>query len=247
MMMKKCLALALVLALMLACAPALGDDGLGTTEKNGVGYYVGAVLTNLTHNCPNTGKMLPETFSPFQTTYILTVASWVSNVYLTPYCADANAMITVNGQYVRSGAQSKVITMTDNPQMVSVVVNGSDGSSTTYTVFVQRRPSERRTRSSAGYIRSIKRNSNGTWHIKADLVTLKYTKLTNLSSFTNESSYQYPYNTSANCIFYYGDIYSPNRAVDGYDFEANYDPYGMYRIIYIEDEIVAVMPYSADY
>ena len=33
---------------------------------------------SLTHNCPNTGIMLPASFNPYQTTYLLTVASWVS-------------------------------------------------------------------------------------------------------------------------------------------------------------------------
>ncbi|MBR3905817.1 MAG: cadherin-like beta sandwich domain-containing protein, partial [Clostridia bacterium] len=66
-------------------------------------YSGNAMLSSLKHNCPNTGIMLPETFSPYQTTYLLTVADWVSRVTFTPTAFDPNAQITVNGQTVRSG------------------------------------------------------------------------------------------------------------------------------------------------
>ena len=62
------LPLTLALMLLLSCVPARADDGYASGT---------ALLRSLTHNCPNTGIMLPETFSPYQTTYLLTVASWV--------------------------------------------------------------------------------------------------------------------------------------------------------------------------
>ena len=192
--MKKLLALSLALALLVSCAPfALADGQTGSVR-----------LSGLTHNCPNTGKMLPTGFDPYTTTYLLTVASWVSRVKFTPQCADATATITVNGQYVQSGHESQIIQMTDDPQAVTIICRAQDGTQTIYTVYLQRRPSERRTRSSAGYINSVYTDSKGVWHIAADLVTLKYTNGTNLSSFYNDSSYLYKYACPDNCIFYYG-------------------------------------------
>ena len=79
--MKRVLSLLLAAALLCACVPVLADDGgSGST-----------LLRSLTHNCPNTGIMLPEHFSPYQTTYLLTVASWVSRPTFTPTAAPASA------------------------------------------------------------------------------------------------------------------------------------------------------------
>ena len=129
--MKRFLSLFLAAALLCACVPALADDGgSGST-----------LLRSLTHNCPNTGIMLPEYFSPYQTTYLLTVADWVSRPTFTPTAMDPSATIYVNGQLVRSGQTSQVIPMTDKPQAVTIQVNNG-GASTTYTVYLQRRPSE---------------------------------------------------------------------------------------------------------
>ena len=127
------LCLSLALLILLSSIPAQADDGYasGTT-----------LLRSLTHNCPNTGIMLPETFNPYQTTYLLTVASWVSRPTFTPVAMDPGASIYVNGQYVCSGETSQVIPMTDTPQAVTIQVSNGTGS-TTYTIYLQRRPSER--------------------------------------------------------------------------------------------------------
>ena len=86
-------------------------------------------------------------------------------------------------------------------------------------------------------------------YIRADLVTVTYTNGTNLSTFTNESNYIYKYACSDDCIFYYGTMNNIIRASSFAEFLANYKVYGstLYRIVYIEDEIVAVMPYASDY
>ena len=235
--MKKLTALLLSLVLLLTCAPAMADGG-------------DSYLTSLTHNCPNTGVMLPETFNPYQTSYILTVADWVSRVTFTP---TANGTIYVNGVQVASGTQSQVIQMNDEPQQVTIqVVNGS---TTTYTIFLQRRPSERRTRVSAGYIDEIYQK-NGTFYIAADLVTVNYLSSKyedgNRSSFYNDSAYLYKYAVDPNCAFYYMNGNVATRARDIYEFQNNirmagWDKPDMFRIVYMEDEIVAVLPYSADY
>ena len=204
-------------------------------------------LSSLSHNCPNTGIMAPSSFSPSQTSYLLTVADWVSTVYFVPYSPNA-VTIYFNGTYVANGAQTPSITLTDDPTTATITLVGSGGQTTTYTVFIQRRPSERRTRVSAGYIESVY-SSGGTNYIRADLVTVTYTDGTNLSTFDNQTYYIYDYACTDECIFYYGTMQNPIRAISFSDFISHYTLYGstLYRIIYIEDEIVAVMPYNSDY
>ncbi len=246
-MTRRIFSLFLALMMAFACVPALADDG-----NAGQSYTAGStLLSSLSHNCPNTGIMLPAAFSPYQTTYLLTVADWVSRPTFTPVAMDPAAVIYVNGQQVRSGTASQVIEMTDQPQAVTIQVqNGS--ASTTYTVYLQRRPSEKRTRVSAGYINDIYLKGT-TWRIDADLVTLKYQgddyESGNRSTFKNGSVDHYDYEVNPNCIFYYGTKQTPIRANNISEFMANYQVYGsnFYTIIYIESEIVAVLPYGADY
>ena len=247
--MKRIVSLLLTAILFLSCFPALADDGYA-----GMDSYTSdssTLLRSLTHNCPNTGIMLPDTFTPYQTTYLLTVADWVTRPTFTPTAYDPNAIITVNGQRVRSGQQSQVINITDQPQIVTIQVsNGS--ASTTYSIFLQRRPSEKRTRVSAGYINKIYLKGT-TWRIDADLVTIKYNSedyaTGNYSTFSNASVDSYDYEVSPNCIFYYGTKANCYRAYNIQEFMNNYLRYGsaLYTIVYMESEIVAVFPYGADY
>lgn len=245
--MKRMIALFLTLVMLCACVPAWADDG----NAGGGSTQGSTLLRSLTHNCPNTGIMLPEYFSPYQTTYLLTVASWVSRPTFTPTAMDPNAQITVNGQVVKSGQTSQVIPMTDKPQAVTIVVSNG-GASTTYTIYLQRRPSEKRTRVSAGYISNIYLKGT-TWRIDADLVTIKYNSdgydTGNLSTFTNGGVDSYDYEVAPNCIFYYGTKANCYRAYNIQEFMNNYLRYGssLYTIIYIESQIIAVFPYGADY
>lgn len=210
-----------------------------------------SLLKTLVHNCPNTGIMLPDAFSPYQTSYVLTVASWVSRVTFTPTAYDSNAIITVNGEYVKNGAKSQIIQMNDGPQQVDIRVQATDGTVTVYTVFLQRRPSEARTRVSVGYIDDIYEKS-GTWYISADLVTVNYLSDEyydgNRGTIYNDSSYLYKYAVDEHCDYYYGTTNAAFRARDIYEFRANYQltPNTLYTIVYMADEIVAVMPYSPE-
>ena len=211
-------------------------------------FTSGPMLDALPHNAPNTGIMLPDTFTPTQPSYLLTVADWVSRVYFTPYCSTPGVTIYFNGQVVASGTRTPTLSLSDEPTFATITLVASDGQSNTYIVYIQRRPSEKRTRVSAGYIESM--YSNGTKnYIRADLVTVTYTEHTNLSSFVNETYYIYDYACNDNCIFYYGTMANPIRATNFNDFLTNYRAYGsnLYHIIYIEDEIVAVIPYGSDY
>ena len=244
-MSQKILACFLMTLLVLCVlSPALADDGSGVTY-----YYNTPVLDLLEHNCPNTGIMLPEEFDPYTNTYLLTVASWVSKVCFTPVCSDSGTTIYVNNEIVRSGKTSSYTKMTDNPQTVEIRLINAAGYCNTYTIYLQRRPSDKRTRVSAGYINSIT-SKKDVWYIDADLVTVTYSD-GNLSTFTNSTVEinKYKYACTDSCIFYYGTMNNPTRAYDIYDFISNYQYYGsdLYRFVYIEDEIVAVMPYEADY
>ncbi len=237
--MKKLSRILLILALLFALAAPVTASAEFTD---------GPVLNALTNNVPNTGIMLPDAFQPEQPSYLLTVADWVSNVYFTPYCYTPGVTIYFNGQAVASGTRTASITLSNEPTFVTFTLVASDSKSNTYIIYLQRRPSEKRTRVSAGYIESM--YSNGTAnYIRADLVTVNYTEGTNLSTFENETYYIYDYACSDNCIFYYGTMANPIRATSFANFLANYRAYGstLYRIIYIEDEIVAVMPYGSDY
>lgn len=210
------------------------------------------LLVNLVHNAPNTGKMLPEVFNPYQNTYLLTVASWVSRITFTPTTSSPTSRVTVNGQPVASGQKSQIIEMTNDPQAVQITVTAYDNANVmtgqnTYTVYLQRRPSERRTRVSAGYITQIEVN-NGVATISADLFTLRYQENTNLSSYHNDTVYIYKYKTAPNCLFYYGTFQNPIRASDAQTFMNRYMDISnnLYYLVYIEDQIVAVFPYAPD-
>ncbi|MHC1786330.1 MAG: cadherin-like beta sandwich domain-containing protein [Christensenellales bacterium] len=207
-------------------------------------------LIDLKHNAPNTGIMLPAAFNPYEETYLLTVASWVSRVTFTP-TASPGAVVTVNGQPVASGTASPIIQMSDEPQevLITVSVYGAGqqlSAQTTYTVYLQRRPSERRTRVSAGFISEITLK-DAVATISADLVTIKYQDGSNISSFINDTVYMYKYDCAPNCLFYYGTLANPIRAKSAQEFINLYLSTGnnLYYLIYIEDKIVAVMPYAA--
>lgn len=262
-MTRRILSLVLACILLLGCVPALADEpvypgnysfpttnGITTNTTN---YTAGStLLSSLTHNCPNTGIMLPEIFSPLQTTYLLTVANWVSRPTFTPVAVDPNAIITVNGKVVQSGAKSQVIEMTDEPQAVTIQVT-NNGASTTYTIYLQRRPSDKRTRISAGYLTNLYTKKD-EWRVDADLVTLKYLgedyASGNQSSFKNSGMDHYDYPVDPHCILYYGNATNPVRAKNMDEFVANYkvnNAEAFYTIIYIESEIVAILPYGADF
>ncbi len=232
--MKRLCCAVLAAMVLLLCLPVTGE-----------GY---PVLSGLSVSCGGTVKMLPEKFDPFTSTYLITVDSYVTSVSLVPY-ADWGSSIAVNGRYVSSGSASQALALGDTPLEVSVQVNRG-GTVGEYTLFLQRRPSEKRTRVSAGFIQSIYQ-SGGKWYIAADLVTVNYRGSSysdgNRSSYINDSSYLYKYPVSPHCVFYYSTNGFSKQCKDLYGFMSVYTGTSMYRIVYIEDEIAAVMPYTSAY
>ena len=237
--LKRSLAMLLATALCLAMLPAMAEA------------LPPELLIDLKHNAPNTGIMIPAAFSPHVHSYLLTVADWVSRITFTPTAAPG-AVVTINGEKVQSGSASRIIRLSNEPTSVIISVLAYDSNQqyqgmSEYTVFIQRRPSERRTRVSAGYISEISLK-DGVATISADLVTLSYQDNSNVSSFINDTVYMYRYACAPNCLYYYGSPDMPRRARTAQEFIDGYLSYGssLYYFIYIEDRIVSVLPYAPD-
>lgn len=244
--MKKRMLLSTLVVLVLLFTLAIPSIPFASASPVTPVPYPASSLVSLENNCPNTGKMIPETFSPTVYSYILTVASWVSRVTFTPVSLDPAAAIYVNGQYNPSGQVSQEFSMTNDPQAVTIMVT-SGAETSVYTVFLQRRPSEARTRVSVGFLKDFYQK-NGKWYAKLDLVTVTYADgYTNYTSaYTNESTALYNHALSTHCIFYTGSQNNPTRYRDPNSFRSHISLNGneMFRVIYIEDEIVALIPYA---
>lgn len=245
--MKKFLALLSVLIIIFAIHTQMAMAVTISPLTTPLPAYPVSSLASLTHNCPNTGIMVPAAFSPFVTNYLLTVASWVSKVQFTTISTDPGATIFVNGQYQASGETSQEIQMTNDPQMVSINVVATNGESTVYTVFLQRRPSDARTKVSVGYLKDFYKTGS-KWYAKLDLVTVTYGDgYTNYTSaYTNDATTIYKHAIAKNCLFYMGDQNNPQRLRDPASFRTHVTLDGgeLFRVIYLEDEIVALIPYD---
>ncbi len=226
-----------VLLLFVLCFTVL-TNGANASEYN--------PFFGFTNNCHNTGILTPSVFNPNIDTYLLTVGSFVNGVTLSPqYANPAEYHVKINGVVTQNGAESPVIQMSNTTSTAIIEVVGNNGFYKKYTVYVQRRPSERRTRLSSGFIEPYYKGNN--LRVKADLVNVKYS-YGNVSTFINETSAMYDHAVDANCIFYYGTMQNPIRAKDANEFLANYQSAGsnLYRIMYLEDRIIALLPYQSD-
>ncbi len=209
----------------------------------------GSLLLSLEHNCPATGVMLPAAFDPHVTSYVLTVASWVSRIRFTPSAADKNAIITVNGETVPSGTPSSYVTLGNEPKRVEIVVWDTGGAQTVYTVFLQRRPSEKKTGIAVAHIRSLEK-SGAEWILTADPVDLIMPENDYMngsrSTWTDASSDPVLFTVDPHCDMWYGRPDSALQAADVMAFAAAWpnDGTDLYYIVYIEDALVAVMPYE---
>jgi len=206
-----------------------------------------STLTSLTHNCPNTGIMLPTVFNPLHNTYLLTVASWVSRVSLTPVSTDPQATILINDAPLPSGQTSPFFEMTDVPQVVTISVTSTNLENSIYSVYLQRRPSNARAGMMAGYLKDLYNKNDKTYFILHP-VTVTYAD-GNVASFSSDpTAKDDQYTINSECIFYYGTKDNPIRANNADVFKANVTLGGkaIFYIIYIEDEIIAVLPFAPE-
>ena len=96
-----------------------------------------ADLSNLTVSA---GTLVPA-FNSNTTSYTDTVPNTTSMMTVTPFAADANSTIKVNGISVPSGMPSQNITLNEGNNVISIVVTAQDSITTkTYTVTVHRTP-----------------------------------------------------------------------------------------------------------
>ncbi len=234
--MKKILAVCLLLLLTFSLLPANPAKAEIVYEFPFFGF---------THNAPNTGVMLPARFDPKITTYLLTVGAFVSDVRLTPqYGSPEIYQVFINGIAVGSLQEGPSIKIDNNTSTAIIEFKGPNVYRQ-YTVYIQRRPSEKRTRVSAGFIEPYWKRKD--LRIKADLVNIKYSE-GNISTYVDETNAIYDHVVDKNAILYYGTIDNPKRARTLDEFVANYNigNSNLYRLIYIEDKIVAILPYNAD-
>jgi peptidoglycan hydrolase-like protein with peptidoglycan-binding domain len=205
-----------------------------------------STLVSLTHNCPNTGIMSPEKFDPLLDTYLLTVANWVTRVTLTPVSADPQAVILINGTQIKSGETSQFFVMSDEPQVVTISVTSTSMENSNYSIYLQRRLSNAQTGVTIGYLKDMF-GEGGITYLVTQPVTAEYTD-DNITALTNGptlADYKYP--VSIECTFMYNTAESAVHTKNADDFKAHVSLGGIeqYRIIIVENQIVAVMPFTS--
>ncbi len=115
----------------------------GTTTKT---YTVAITrLEGVSHNADlaglslSGGGILSPAFTANWLAYTAEVADDVSSIKATPTAADANSIITVNGQAVSSGSASQSMNLSVGPNTVTIVVTAQDETTTkTYIVVITR-------------------------------------------------------------------------------------------------------------
>lgn len=107
------------------------DDLVVTTVPAGTN----ASLTNLTLSA---GTLWPV-FASASTNYLATVPNSFSNLTVTPFAADTNATIVVNGATNASGAASGAITLNSGTNLITVAVTAEDETAVrNYTITIVR-------------------------------------------------------------------------------------------------------------
>jgi len=204
-------------------------------------------LVSLTHNCPNTGIMSPEKFDPLVDTYLLTVANWVSRVTLTPVSADPQAVIMINGTQIKSGETSQVFEMTDEPRVVTISVTSTSMDNFNYSIYLQRRLTNAHTGITIGYLKDMF-VEDGKTYLAVHSMTGESAddNATTLTDDPTTTDSKYP--VSSDCTFTYNTTESAIQTKNADDFKAYVTLGGneLFRIVYIENVIVAVMPFTTN-
>ncbi|AMR34026.1 hypothetical protein A0256_22550 [Mucilaginibacter sp. PAMC 26640] len=98
-----------------------------------------ATLSNITLT---DGSTLTPNFLPGITTYTASVLNTVTTASVIPVANESNAIITIGGRVVNSGAASAPVTLVVGPNTINTIVTAQDGVTTqTYSITVIRMPS----------------------------------------------------------------------------------------------------------
>ncbi|TNJ63926.1 DNRLRE domain-containing protein [Paenibacillus hemerocallicola] len=124
----------------------VGDNpiAVNVTAQNGQSktYYVTvtrAANSSLSGLTLSEGRLAPA-FSPERTTYTVDLFAGVPKIKITPVTADEAAAVTVNGEPVARGQASGEIKLKIGGNTVTTVVAATDGTTTAYTLQVNRIP-----------------------------------------------------------------------------------------------------------
>ncbi|MEI6607006.1 MAG: cadherin-like beta sandwich domain-containing protein, partial [Verrucomicrobiota bacterium] len=120
--------------------------GLGVRLVSPCGTSIGShmlamaatpLISSLSSLAISTGTLSP-TFAAATTSYTASVPNATTSITVTPTVTDATATLKVNGMTVVSGAASGAITLTVGNNPITVLVTAQDGSTTSYTITVNR-------------------------------------------------------------------------------------------------------------
>ena len=115
------------------------QDGT-TTTYTVIATRAPSAISTLSGLVLNAGTLI-SAFSASVATYTANVSNSTSSVTIQPTVTDATATAKVNGISVTSGSASETIPLLVGPNSITAVVTAQDGTTTTYTVTLNRAPS----------------------------------------------------------------------------------------------------------
>jgi hypothetical protein len=124
----------------------VGDNpiAVNVTAQNGQSKTYNVTVTRAANSSLSSltlseGRLTPA-FSQERTTYTVDLFAGVPKIKITPVTADEAAAVTVNGEPVARGQASGEIKLKIGSNTVSTVVTATDGTTTAYTIQVNRIP-----------------------------------------------------------------------------------------------------------
>jgi hypothetical protein len=124
----------------------VGDNpiAINVTAQNGQSKTYNVTVTRAANSSLSSltlseGRLAPA-FSPERTTYTVDLFAGVPKIKITPVTADEAAAVTVNGEPVARGQASGEIKLKIGGNTVTTVVTATDGTTTAYTLQVNRIP-----------------------------------------------------------------------------------------------------------
>nr|WP_294942880.1 cadherin-like beta sandwich domain-containing protein [uncultured Mucilaginibacter sp.] len=129
--------LALIVGVNAIAVKVTAQDGSATKTYNITVTRARSSNADLSNLVLSTGSLSPA-FDPATTAYTELVPNTVSSITVTPTNADANAVITVNGNTVAGGSASGAIPLAVGANLITIHVTAEDNSPKDYTVTITR-------------------------------------------------------------------------------------------------------------